>query len=117
MGAMWTAERIDFNPSVGAKFRYDCRGWGLIQLYLGSLKGGLISNSHTNHNSETRARNWEPIIRNGTVGAWDFRAVTRMSSRLNRFIRSRAKAKHGSRPILPKAHEAVTAGTASIWGM
>ncbi|MFG6105372.1 hypothetical protein U2F10_24165 [Leptothoe sp. EHU-05/26/07-4] len=53
--------RDTLNPKAackGATYRYSCHGWGLIQLYLESPRNGSLRHSHTNHNSETRARNW-----------------------------------------------------------
>jgi hypothetical protein len=110
MGAPWKARRVDF---TAGGFRYDCEGWGLIQLYLESAaKESSLSSCHTNHNSATRAANWEPTVgdRLGAAARWDFSATTRMSSRLNRFIKKLAVAKRGSRPILPQAQAALVAG-------
>lgn len=108
------AKRIDFTPGAvaGATHRYSCEGWGLIQLHLGAPSGGRLSSSHTNHNSARRARTWEPTYPDATdrVDDWDFAAVTRLSSRLNRFIRGRAVARQGSRSVLAAAHDAFVHG-------
>lgn len=105
------ARRINVNPGAvpGATHRYDAEGWGLIQLYFGAVRDGRLSRSHTNHNSLRRAQVWEPTVGGARdrVADWDFAAVTRISSRLNRFIRRLAVAKHGSVAILPAAHLAV----------
>ena len=112
MNAPWQATRIDFNPGVGARFRYDCQGWGLIQLYLHlKERRGRLDNCHSNHNSPTRASNWQAHARElGHPDTWDFKVVTSMSSKPNRFIRKQDVAKRGSRPILPRAHAALAAG-------
>jgi hypothetical protein len=97
MGGRWNARRIELNPSVGARFRYACEGWGLIQLYFGAIKNGQLSSCHTNHFSAKRAESWEGIVaKRESAHAWDFNAVNRMSSRLNRFVRGRGVAKWGS---------------------
>jgi hypothetical protein len=114
MGGRVGQRRIDFNPGAvpGASFRYDSQGWGLIQLYFGRLRDGRLSSCHTNHNSEKRARAWTPTYSDepemGSVEAWDWKEVTRISSRLNRFLKSRSPGKLHSRPILPNAWEAHT---------
>jgi hypothetical protein len=111
---------ITFRPgAVGdAKGRTVSEGWGLIQLYLSGSQGGLIRLSHTNHNSETRARSWErthPEL--GLVSAWDWREVSRASSRLNRHIRRSAVAKSGSRVVLPEAATRAAQGVELLLNM
>ncbi|MEM9195080.1 MAG: hypothetical protein AAGF12_38265, partial [Myxococcota bacterium] len=49
-----------------------------------------------------------------SVDDWDFREVTRISRRINRFIRSRALNKRGSRPVLPDAAERDAAGELTL---
>jgi len=107
-------QRVTFNPGAvpGATFRYDTRGWGLIQVYFGFLKqDGSLTNSHTNHMSESGARKgadvWAEI---GDPSDWDWRAVARTSGRLNRFIRKLAAGKQWSRPVLPAAFKAQNEG-------
>jgi hypothetical protein len=106
--------KITFNPGAvpGTHGRTDAVGWGLIQVYLISPRKKQIRPSHTGHNSERRARKWEPIYADelGTVDAWDWREVERISSRLNRFIRRLAVGKERSRVILPAAAAAVAGG-------
>jgi hypothetical protein len=102
--------RINFKSgSVAAsRFRYDAEGWGLVQLYFGIMRDGRLSPSHTNHNSQKRARNWESLYKRlGPVDAWNWSEVSRVSGRLNRFIKSLATGRQGSRPILPVAQEGV----------
>jgi hypothetical protein len=117
MGGQVTSKRITFNPGAvpGATFRHDSKGWGLIQLYFGQLRAGRLSNCHTNHNSERRARNWEPTYPLlGPVDGWNWKEVTRTSSRLNRFLRRRAAGKLHSRPVLPIAWEAQNKGEVQL---
>jgi hypothetical protein len=114
MGGHVYERRVIFKRSAvpNATFRIDSHGWGLIQLYLVGPRNGALKASHTNHNSEARARQWEPTYADepDRVNDWDWRAVARTSSRVNRFIRSRASSKLGSRPILPCAYEASLRG-------
>ncbi|SEM05979.1 hypothetical protein [Rhodococcus maanshanensis] len=100
------ASRIDLLPGAGggATFRYTCEGWGLIQLRYGGPWAEELRWSHTNHNSAKRAAAWaETLPELGDPAAWDWAAVTRASSRLNRAIRRMAVDKIGSRPVLPHA--------------
>jgi hypothetical protein len=100
--------RIDLNPDAcpPATFRYACEGWGLVQLYLEPLKDGSLRPSHTNHNSERRAKAWSDAVHDvDDPAGWDWPRVTSFSRRLNRFIRSLAVAKAASRVILPHAAE------------
>jgi hypothetical protein len=104
---------IVFRPgAVGdAKGRTDSAGWGLIQLFLSGGRDGNIRPSHTNHNSEARARVWEQTYRDlGPVRAWNWTEVLRTSRRLNRHIRRIAVGKSGSRVILPEAAARVAGG-------
>lgn len=106
-----TVERFDLKPSAitGVTFRHRCQGWGLIQLHLGgfSQEHGL-SWSHTNHNTSRRAEKWTDAYPElGDPGAWDWAAITRASSRLNRAIRSLAVDKIGSHPVLPAAAQLI----------
>jgi hypothetical protein len=118
MGGGVYKKRLRFAPNAvpGATFRYDSHGWGLIQLYFGGLQDGQLKASHTNHNSEARARRWEPNGENkrDRVADWNWRVVTQISSRLNRFLRTKATSKLGSRPILPAAFEASQQGTVQL---
>jgi len=100
------ARRIDLNPKSckGATCRYEARGWGLVQLYLEPPRNGRLENSHTNHNSQERAIAWATTARDlGDPSDWDWEGVASFSCRLNRFIRSLAVAKTGSRVILAQA--------------
>ena len=105
---------IAFRPGAmgDAKGRIDSAGWGLIQLYLEGERHGRVGLSHTNHNSEARARSWENVYGHelGPVGAWDWGEVIRTSRRLNHHIRRIAASKEGSRLILPEAWARVAGG-------
>jgi hypothetical protein len=119
--ALWPVEasdqvrirRIELNPAARlGTHRYSVEGWGLISLQLGGLGKIELHPSHTNHNSENRARKWahtyEYLL--GHPSAWNWDVVTRTSAKLNRRIRSLAAAKIGSRPVLPAAKEALDTG-------
>jgi len=115
MGGRITSTRINFDPGAvpGATHRYDSGGWGLIQLYFGHIRKGQLAASHTSHNSELRAKKWAPIYEGDggdRVEEWNWPEVTRVSGRLNRFLRGRATGKRGSRPVLPSAWEAAERG-------
>ncbi|MCL2310126.1 MAG: hypothetical protein FWC42_07630 [Proteobacteria bacterium] len=100
--------RVRLNPETcnGATFRYTAEGWGLIQLYLGTVTARGLNNSHTNHNSQKRAEAWVSTIPEmGNVGAWDFKKISAFSSYLNQQIKKFSVAKICSRPILPGALE------------
>jgi hypothetical protein len=102
----FTPRRIELNPDAcdGATFRYNAEGWGLVQLYLGAERADYVSSSHTNHNSEKRAQIWYPTTKlEPGPDAWDFRAITAFSSRLNNHIRKQAVGKLGSTAVLPGA--------------
>lgn len=107
------ARRIDLEPdgSDAADFRYTCEGWGLIQLdYGGPWRGGLRW-SRTNHNTAKRAGAWAATYPElGDPADWDWSAVTKASSRLNRAIRRLAVDTIGSRPVLPHAAELMARG-------
>ncbi|MEV4539311.1 hypothetical protein AB0J82_36615 [Asanoa sp. NPDC049518] len=101
-----TARRIDFAADASnAGFRYTCEGWGLIQLYYGGFfREQELRWSHTNHNTEKRAAAWAPTTpRIGDPAAWDWKAVTSASSKLNRAIGRLAVDKVNSHPVLPAA--------------
>lgn len=112
MGARPEFRRIDLNASTGASFRYATEGWGLIQLYFGSVDADrVLRNSHTNHNSPTRAAAWASVVNDGaSPNAWNWTGVQQTSGKLVRFIRKSAVAKRASRPILYQAFEQLRAG-------
>jgi cell wall assembly regulator SMI1 len=103
------ARRIDLRRGSvlgDATFRYRLRGWGLIQLDLGSLAddGGELLRSHTNHNTEKRALKWWELNPDtGDPGEWDWTLIKHTSSKLNRLIQGMAARKIGPWPVLPEA--------------
>ena len=112
-GGKLLIRRVDFpeKPGRPATFRFEPGGWGLVQLYLEQPLDGFLSNSHTNHNSETRARNWAaagPEL--GDPSLWMWSHIESFSRKLIRFIRSKAVGKIGSRVVLPGAEALVRAG-------
>lgn len=113
-GPEFVPRRVSLDPRFcdGATFRYSADGWGLVQLYLHSVeKSGALRNSHTNHNSEKRAKAWEATYSElGRIDSWDFKRISSFSSRLNRYIRSLGAATIGSRVILPSALDGVENG-------
>jgi hypothetical protein len=106
--------RIDLKAGVYGDyaFRYSFEGWGLIQLYLGGIGPHGLVDSHCNHNTEARARHWEPVDRGelGSVQSWDWRKITAISAACNRFVRKLGLYKLGSRPVLPMAAAAFETG-------
>jgi hypothetical protein len=107
-----SAHRFELRPgaAAGATFRYRCEGWGLIQLHFGNVfKDDQLRWSHTNHNTANRAAKWSPVYPElGDPATWEWPAVTRASSKLNRTIRSMAVSKIGSHPVLPQAAELIS---------
>lgn len=107
--------RIDLNRDLfpDTPWRETIEGWGLIQLDLVGVRNGRLDHCHTNHSSEARARAWAATCpARCPVEEWDFAAVSRVSNRINRHIRTRlAVAKLGSRPVLPAAQALFAAGT------
>ena len=107
------ARRIDLRPGniLGdATFRYQCDGWGLIQLDFGSLvdDGSELRRSHTDHNTDKRARKWaETAPQAGDPGQWDWALIARTSNKLNRLIRGMAVRKIGPWPVLPEAAQLI----------
>lgn len=99
-------ERIALKVA-GHSFRYCISGVGLIQLYFGGEHEGIITDSHYGHWSEAGARQRAA----GDVDAVDWSALSRLSGRIQRHIRSRmAVAKVRGRPILPAAFAALQRG-------
>jgi hypothetical protein len=114
----FSIRRISLQPELcdGHTFRYAVEGWGLINLHLGGIGPQGLVNSHSNHNTEARARKWLETHRElGPIELWNWQEITAVSSALNRFIRIKlATYKLGSRPVLPEAAAAFAAGLAPI---
>jgi hypothetical protein len=114
----FSIRRISLQPELceGHTFRYAVEGWGLINLHLGGIGPQGLVNSHSNHNTEARARKWLETHRElGPIELCNWREITTISSALNRFIRIKlATYKLGSRPVLPEAAAAFATGLAPI---
>lgn len=113
MGGEFKFHRILLDEKMFGEgaFRYEAHGWGAIQLYLCGVHKERLYSSHTNHNSEKRALLWENNFHElGPTETWNWSEVTRISSRINRFIRKIAVEKYGSMPILPAAANWKNAG-------
>lgn len=96
-----TKRRIDLESG---SMRYTLEGWGIIHLHLGGVGPKGLVHSHTNHNSEKRARAWAPAAPHlAPVEAWNWKEVAGISNRFNAHIRRLAVSKIGSRPVLPAA--------------
>jgi hypothetical protein len=97
--------RIDFDPKRvrHARFRYEPRAGGLMQLYLGGEKELVITKSYFGYRSEKGARAW------GVAEGVDWDGLSRLGRRIQYRIRKMAVTKVPGRPILPgaaKLHEA-----------
>jgi len=95
---------LDPNTIPGASWRESIDGWGLIQLAIPKPIDGRLRASQTNHNTEVRARAWSaehPEI--PSLDDWDFKEVTRISNKLNRFIRKLSVDKHQGTAVLRAA--------------
>lgn len=113
-----TERRIDLRAGAipGATLRFAVEGSGLIQLILRAPLRGKLRASHTNHNSEARARASAQVstAAAGDFASWDWKAVHRISSRLNRFMRANGVAKHLGRPVLRCAEDERAAGSIEL---
>ncbi len=97
---------LDERPFGRGAFRHVVEGWGLIQLHLADPRDGRLARSHTNHNSQKRAQVWAATYPElERPDTWDWTAVTRVSSRLNRYIRKLAVDKRRGRSVLSGALE------------
>jgi hypothetical protein len=106
-GGRLSFRRIDLKsvPAPEKAFRFSAEGWGMVQLYLEPPRKGILQQSHTNHNSETRAKTWHSTIPDmGDPVEWNWSAVNSFSRRLNSFVRKSAVDKVKSQVVLPCAH-------------
>ncbi len=103
--------RIELRPDVGS-FRWEATGWGLISLVLSAPRKGALGPGWTNHNSEARARKWEPTFADcpDRINEWNWAEITRHSGHINRLIRRLSVSKLGSRWVLPDAAAAFAEG-------
>jgi hypothetical protein len=114
----FSVRRISMQPELcdGHTFRYTVEGWGLIHLHLGGTGPQGLVVSHSNHNTEARARKWlESRPEFGPIEIWNWRETNMVSSALSRFIGKLATYKLGSRPVLPDAGAAFAEGLAPIF--
>jgi hypothetical protein len=77
--------KIELNPKYckGHTFRYATEGWGLIQVYFGGIKNGLLSLSTISHSTEKRALKWEGVNRDmGLVSDWDWTEIQTTARKL-----------------------------------
>jgi hypothetical protein len=122
LGAYATIHLMLWSPSVMARplirrleatqvptpfFRYNIRGAGLIQFYLGGVRDGVIHHSHFGHWNEARAK----YLPEDLVSDCDWAALRRLSGKIQRHIREkRATFKLHSRPVLHQAWDMVQQG-------
>lgn len=99
--------KVDLDPKrcSGHTFRYSTGGWGMIQLYFGGVKNGILSLSHMGHFGEKDAAKWEGTNKlNGSIQDWEWTEVQATSKKLKQYIRNKlAIQKLGILDILPGA--------------
>ena len=102
-------KRIEHEPDDWSahSFHYRTTGLGLVQLYLSGLVTGELRESHTNHNTEKRARSIAKT--EAEVENWNWNVVNSFSRKLNRYIkRLCVRQLTGKRPVLLKANEVLS---------
>lgn len=96
----------------GHIFESVVEGAGCIQLYLCGLRDGIIYHTHYGHWNEEGARARSIHLANDC----DWRALSKLSSRIQRYIRSRlSTATLYKRPVLHHALAAVQRQSAGLW--
>lgn len=91
----------------GHSFRYAVEGAGLMQLYLDGQRDGIIYHTHYGHWNEASARQRSMH----SADDCDWRALSKLSGRIQRHIRSRlSAAKLYARPILHQAFNTLQRG-------
>ena len=109
---------VNLNPKKckDATYRYRSDGWGLIHLELKGINRLGLQYSHTNHNTEKRAKAWEPnyIDELGPVSEWDWKVVASTSRKLNNFIKKQSNKKVGPMPVMPNAESINLAGAVAV---
>ena len=108
--------RVELNPKhcEGHSFRFSTEGWGLIQLYLGGIKGPYLKHSHIGHFNQKGALKWEGVNHlNGKVDLWDWKAIKKTSDRLKYMLDKKlAVQRKGSYGVLMGAaqlqHQGIT---------
>lgn len=94
--------KLDPKRCNGATYRFSIDGWGLINLYLKGINEDGLQYSNTNHNSEKRALNWQSLYSDkiGSPNSWNWKEVSRISRKLNNFIKKNAPNKVGALHIM-----------------
>jgi hypothetical protein len=106
--------RIDMMALPGRPFRYGVEGVGLMQLYLGGVRDQMIFHTHFGHWNEAGARRRSMY----SVDDCDWRALSRLSGRIQRYVRGRlAFAKLYSCPVLHHAYACVQNGFSLSYGL
>lgn len=100
-------EKINLDPKrcKGHTFRYSTMGWGLIRLYLGQIKGNVLSKSHIGHFNEKGAIGHElPNSIMGPASVWNWEKINKASRKLKYHIHNKmAVKKTGTYGILKNA--------------
>ena len=108
------SRRVELNPAQceGHTFRYAAEGWGLIQLFLGGMKDGVLSQSHIGHFNEKGASRWETTEeKKSAVGQWSWTEIKKTSGQLKNQIQNKmAIRKIRSLGILEGADQLETKG-------
>lgn len=111
--------KIDLNPKScgGHTFRYSTDGWGLIQLYFGGQKDGVLFHSHIGHFNEKGALKWEDTNQfNGRTDKWNWKEIEQTSRKLKNNLHNKtAIRKIGSYGVLPGADNLSKNGI-KFWG-
>jgi len=102
-------QKIDLNPQYcnGHTFRFETRGWGLIQLYFGGVANSVLKHSHIGHFNQKGALKWEGIdAQKGKVDLWDWKAVQKKSDQLKYMLDKKMSVKRiGSYGVLAGAEQ------------
>jgi len=97
--------RIDLDPEAwdGGTFRFECNGWGMIQLLFGDVLDGELHPSRVSCNTAKRAAAWAADLPElGDPAAWAWPLVARTAGRLIREVRALATSP-GRPVVLPEA--------------
>lgn len=99
-------ERINLDPTKcdGFTFRIRISGYGLVQLYLGGVHDRVITKSHYGHFSERGAARW------GDVSKVNWGALSKLSGKVQRYVRKLGAGKVPGRPVLAGAYKLSTEG-------
>lgn len=108
-------ERIALDPKrcKGKTFRYLTGGWGMIQLYFGGIKNGILSHSHIGHFGYKGALGREDLgaAKLGKVDNWDWKEIEQTSRKLKYQIHEKLSVKKiDSRGVLKGADALIQSG-------